>query len=163
MERCCSRERVEYWQLRTLESQLNTSCNFWEATLHRSFTFLHVFWAEASVAFVLDYLFKDACTVSSLGRLRKDLQLGHRIGVFPEQNNKDNISPWGKSWAALLAPLHNTKVLLNSGFLSCDTHPLCSEHSQASPLWDWCTRKPMKRWSSGHLLLCSVSSKDLCL
>lgn len=45
------------------------------------------------MAFVLDYTFKDVCTVSSLGRLRKDLHLGHRTGLFPEQNNKDNILP----------------------------------------------------------------------
>lgn len=34
----------------------------WEIILHRSLTFLHVLGAEALIAFVLDYLFKDVCS-----------------------------------------------------------------------------------------------------
>ena len=46
---------VEYWQLRALQSQFSTSCNSGEAALLGSCTFLHVFWAEVSMVFVLDY------------------------------------------------------------------------------------------------------------
>ena len=55
---------------------------------------LHIFCrsSEQRYQWLLFWTIEDASIVNTLGRLR-DLHLGHRTGLFPEQNNKDNISP----------------------------------------------------------------------
>ena len=49
--------------------------------------------SEQRYQWFLFWTIEDACIVKTLGRLREDLHPGHRTGLFPEQNNKDNISP----------------------------------------------------------------------
>lgn len=48
--------------------------------------------SEQRYQWLLFRTIEDASIVNTLGTLR-DLHLGHRTGLFPEQNNKDNISP----------------------------------------------------------------------
>jgi len=40
---------------------------------------------------------------NSLGRDKECLPLGWKTDFFFDQNDKDNVSFWGKSWEALLA------------------------------------------------------------
>lgn len=56
-------------------------------------------------SFVLHALFKDVSRANSFGRYKECLLLGWKTDLLPDQDNKDNVSFWGKCWAGLLATL----------------------------------------------------------
>lgn len=66
----------------------------WETTLHDISTCLETTLFETT--------FKDICIANSLGSERQCLRLGQKADLFPDQNNKDHLSLWGKDRTGLL-------------------------------------------------------------
>lgn len=61
--------------------------------------------SEQRYQWLLFWTIEDACIVNTLGRLREDIHLGHRTGLFPEQNNRQYLSLRQKLGSSAYPPL----------------------------------------------------------
>lgn len=92
------------------------------------FTLLHVLQAEALTAFILNYLFKEVCIVTSLEGNRECLPPKQRWDMLTVSYENDTVLFGSREQTSLL-PVIKDSGSLSSGFFSCNgTHSMPRYH-----------------------------------